>query len=148
MVINSKKYIVKVPTGKTTNDFQFDELLPAFRKYCAKVAQNQATRIACFTSPLEVPKPISWAALLVDLSEQFTDCLGYIEHINTIPADEDGRYLLPRAIYDDFKTLNEVISCVGPAAWNQWDETSKLYWKSCVPRMRMLLEQSKVIEEK
>ena len=61
---------------------------------------------------------------------------------------EDGRYLLPRAIYDDFKALNEVISCVGPAAWNQWDETSKLYWKSCVPRMRMLLEQSKVIEEK
>ena len=135
MVINGKKYIVKVPTGKTTNDFQFDELLPAFRKYCAKVAQNQATHIASYTSTLEVPKPISWAALLVDLSEQFT-------------ADEDGRYLLPRAIYDDFKTLNEVISCVGPAAWNQWDETSKLYWKSCVPRMRMLLEQSKVIEEK
>lgn len=51
MVINGKKYIVKVPTGKTTNDFQFDELLPAFRKYCAKVAQNQATRIASFTSP-------------------------------------------------------------------------------------------------
>ena len=69
MVINGKKYIVKVPTGKTTNDFQFDELLPAFRKYCAKVAQNQATRIASFTSPLEVPKPISWGALLVDLSE-------------------------------------------------------------------------------
>ena len=43
MTINGKKYIVKVPTGKTTNDFQFDELLPAFRKYCAKVAQNQAT---------------------------------------------------------------------------------------------------------
>lgn len=148
MVINGKKYIVKVPTGKTTNDFQFDELLPAFRKYCAKVAQNQATRIVSYTSTLEVPKPISWAALLVDLSEQFRDCLGYIEHINTIPADKDGRYLLPRAVYDDFKTLNEVISCVGPAAWNQWDETSKLYWKSCVPRMRMLLEQSKVIEEK
>ena len=30
MTINGKKYIVKVPTGKTTNDFQFDELLPAF----------------------------------------------------------------------------------------------------------------------
>lgn len=29
MTINGKKYIVKVPTGKTTNDFQFDELLPA-----------------------------------------------------------------------------------------------------------------------
>ena len=43
---NSKKYVVKVPTGKTTNDFRFDDLLPAFRKYCAKVAQNQATRIA------------------------------------------------------------------------------------------------------
>ena len=33
MVINGKKYIVKVPTGKTTNDFQFDELLPAAREY-------------------------------------------------------------------------------------------------------------------
>ena len=30
MTINGKKYIVKVPTGKTTNDFLFDELLPAF----------------------------------------------------------------------------------------------------------------------
>ena len=56
MTINGKKYIVKVPTGKTTNDFQFDELLPAFRKYCAKVAQNQATCIAGYTNTLEVPQ--------------------------------------------------------------------------------------------
>ena len=49
---NSKKYVVKVPTGKTTNDFRFDDLLPAFRKYCAKVAQNQATRISGYTSTL------------------------------------------------------------------------------------------------
>lgn len=144
---NSKKYVVKVPTGKTTNDFRFDDLLPAFRKYCAKVAQNQATRIAGYTSALEVPQVMSWAALLNDLAEQFKDCLGYIEHISNISTDESGRFLLPRSIYEDFRTLNEVISCVGPAAWNQWDETSKLYWKSCVPRMRMLIEGAKVIEE-
>lgn len=64
MTINGKKYIVKVPTGKTTNDFQFDELLPAFRKYCAKVAQNQATCIAGYTNTLEVPQVMRWAALL------------------------------------------------------------------------------------
>ena len=68
---------------------------------------------------------------------------GFFEH----PTDEAGKFLLPRAIYEDFRTLNEVISCVGPAAWNQWDETSKLYWKSCVPRMRMLIENAKVTEE-
>lgn len=147
MTINGKKYIVKVPTGKTTNDFQFDELLPAFRKYCAKVAQNQATRIAGYTNTLEVPQVMSWAALLQDLTGQFTECLGYIERINCIPTDEAGKFLLPRAIYEDFRALNEVISCVGPAAWNQWDETSKLYWKSCVPRMRMLIENAKVTEE-
>ena len=60
MTINGKKYIVKVPTGKTTNDFQFDELLPAFRKYCAKVAQNQATCIAGYTNTLEVPQVMRW----------------------------------------------------------------------------------------
>ncbi len=147
MTINGKKYIVKVPTGKTTKDFQFDELLPAFRKYCAKVAQNQATCIAGYTNTLEVPQVMRWAALLQDLTGQFTECLGYIERINCIPTDEAGKFLLPRAIYEDFRTLNEVISCVGPAAWNQWDETSKLYWKSCVPRMRMLIENAKVTEE-
>lgn len=147
MTQNGKKYVVKVPTGKTTNDFQFDELLPAFRKYCAKVSQNQATRIASYTTALEVPQVISWAALLVDLSEQFSDCLGYIERINRIPTDDAGKFLLPRAVYEDFRTLNEAISCVGPAAWNQWDETSKLYWKSCVPRMRMLIENASVTEE-
>ena len=97
MTINGKKYIVKVPTGKTTNDFQFDELLPAFRKYCAKVAQNQATRIAGYTNTLEVPQVMSWAALLQDLTGQFTECLGYIERINRIPTDETGKFLLPRA---------------------------------------------------
>ena len=76
MTINGKKYIVKVPTGKTTNDFQFDELLPAFRKYCAKVAQNQATCIAGYTNTLEVPQVMRWAALLQDLTGQFTECLG------------------------------------------------------------------------
>ena len=75
MTINGKKYIVKVPTGKTTNDFQFDELLPAFRKYCAKVAQNQATCIAGYTNALEVPQVMRWAALLQDLTGQFTECL-------------------------------------------------------------------------
>lgn len=90
---------------------------------------------------------MSWAALLQDLTGQFTESLGYIEHINRIPTDEAGKFLLPRAIYEDFRALNEVISCVGPAVWNQWDETSKLYWKSCVPRMRMLIENAKVTEE-
>ena len=102
-------------------------LMSCCRLSANTVPRSPRIRRPASPAPLEVPKPISWAALLVDLSEQFTDCLGYIEHINTIPADEDGRYLLPRAIYDDFKALNEVISCVGPAAWNQWDETSKPY---------------------
>ena len=146
MTQNGKKYVVKVPAGKTTNDFQFDELLPAFRKYCAKVAQNQATRIARYTNTLEIPQVISWAALLGDLTEQFAECLGYIERINRIPTDEAGKFLLPRAVYEDFRTLNEVISCVGQGSALQWDETSKLYWKSCVPRMRMLIENAKVTE--
>ena len=47
MTINGKKYIVKVPTGKTTNDFQFDELLPAFRFSLA----------ACVVVSLATPAP-------------------------------------------------------------------------------------------
>ena len=141
-----KNYIVKVPAGKTTNDFQFDALLPAFRKYCSKVAQNQATRIACYQSTLELPQDMSWAMLLEDVTDTFAECLGYIEHINRIPTDENGKFLLPRSVYEDFRVLNELMSGVGPAACNQWDETSKLYWKSCVPRMRMMLQNGKPTE--
>lgn len=98
MTINGKKYIVKVPTGKTTNDFQFDELLPAFRKYCAKVAQNQATCIAGYTNTLEVPQVMQLGSPATGSYWQFTECLGYIEHINRIPTDEAGKFLPPRAI--------------------------------------------------
>lgn len=136
-----KKYLVRVPAGKETNDFQFDELLPAFQKYCSKLTQNQATRIASYYTTLEIPKDMSWPELLNDVTAMFSDSLQQIENINKIPTDESGRFILSQQTYDDFKTLSSLMSGVGPAVWNKWDELSKIYWKSCIPRIRMLLEE-------
>ena len=138
----NKKYLVRVPAGKETNDFQFEELLPAFQKYCSKFSQNNATRIASFTSKLEVPKELSWSELLNDVIEMFRESLEKIEQISSIPTDCDGRFILEEKTYNDYKTLSSLMSNVGPAVWNAWDEMSKIYWKSCIPRMRMLMEES------
>lgn len=147
MSLNGKKYIVKVPAGKGTNDFRFDELLPAFRKFCAKQSQNGGTRIASYRNTLEVPRELSWAELLNDVIEQFRPSLEQIEHISAIPTDAEGHFLLSRETYEDYRTINEVMSHVGPAVWERWDEMSKIYWKSCIPRLRMLLEQGVIAEE-
>lgn len=147
MIPNGKKYIVKVPAGKGTNDFQFDELLPAFRKYCTKLTQNGGTRIASYTNSLELPRELSWAELLNDVIEQFRPSLEQIERINVIPTDEEDHFLLSRETLEDFRTLNEMMSHVGPAVWARWDEMSKVYWKSCLPRVRMLLEYGIIAPE-
>ena len=79
--------------------------------------------------------------------EQFRPSLEQIEHISAIPTDAEGHFLLSRETYEDYRTINEVMSHVGPAVWERWDEMSKIYWKSCIPRLRMLLEQGIIAEE-
>lgn len=142
-----KKYIVKVPAGKGTNDFEFDELIPAFRKFCNKVAQNQRTCIASFSNTLELPREMSWGELLNDVIEMYQDSLMNIEKINELPKDAEGNYIITRKTYDDFKALCSLMECVTPPVWNTWDELSKIYWKSCIPRMRMLIEEAQITEE-
>lgn len=141
-----KKYIVKVPAGKETNDFEFDELQPAFRKFCNKIGQNQKTRIVSYTSTLELPKEMTWGELLNDVISMYQDSLMNIEKINELPKDAEGRYIITPKIHDDFKALCTLMECVTPPVWNTWDELSKIYWKSCIPRMRMLLDEAIVAE--
>ncbi len=141
---NTKKYLVRVPSGKGTNDFQFDELSPAFIKYCSKLTQNQATRIAYYYTNLDVPKDMSWAELLSDVTDRYHESLSLIERLNKLPQNEAGQFIITAKVRDDFKEIDRLMSHVGPAVWNLWDELSKIYWKSSIPRIRMLLEEAVV----
>ena len=140
----SKKYLVRVPTGKGTNDFEFADLEEAFQKFCSKIAQNQATRIACYHTSLEVPKDMTWSDLLNDVIARYHDCLTLVEKMNEQPRNEDGAIIISAKSKEDFIALDRLMSHVGPAVWNTWDQISKVYWKSCIPRIRALLEEAVV----